>query len=180
RTVRNSLDNIEQVLINNPPPGAYRIEVYGFNVPQGPQPFSLCASPLLVNCSSQGTMGLDRTKYPCSSNTTLRVSDCDLNTDDGSIQTVNVTISSTSEPTGETVTLTESAPETATFLGNIILSTTDAPGVLHVSAGDTITATYIDADDGNSHLNVTVTDSAVVDCTPPAISNVQTINIGPR
>ncbi len=41
RTQRNSRDNIEQVLISNPVMGTYTIEVLGFNVPQGPQTFSL-------------------------------------------------------------------------------------------------------------------------------------------
>ncbi|TWT45353.1 Serine protease AprX [Phycisphaerae bacterium RAS1] len=47
QTVRNSVDNIEQVLVNSPMAGTWRIEVHGFNVPQGPQPFSLCCSHAL-------------------------------------------------------------------------------------------------------------------------------------
>lgn len=47
RTQRNSRDNIEQVLVDNPAAGTWTVEVFGFNVPQGPQPFSLCASPNL-------------------------------------------------------------------------------------------------------------------------------------
>jgi hypothetical protein len=41
RTARNSRDNLEQVLIDNPPAGQYTIEVFGFNVPSGAQSFSL-------------------------------------------------------------------------------------------------------------------------------------------
>jgi hypothetical protein len=47
RTVRNSRDNIEQVVVDNPAAGVWTVEVFGFNVPQGPQPFSICASPNL-------------------------------------------------------------------------------------------------------------------------------------
>jgi hypothetical protein len=47
RTVRNSRDNIEQVLVDNPAAGTWTVEVFGFNVPQGPQPFSVSASPNL-------------------------------------------------------------------------------------------------------------------------------------
>jgi hypothetical protein len=181
RTQRNSLDNIEQVVVNAPTPGVYRIEVAALNVPQGPQPFSLCASPHLFNCSSQGFINLDHSKYSCSSTSaTLQVSDCDLNTDNGSIQTVQVSISSTSEPAGETVTLTETAPESASFTGSIPLSLSDSPGVLQIASGDTITGTYIDADDGSGHLNVSVTANSVVDCAPPIISNMQISAIGPR
>ncbi|HEX6882428.1 MAG TPA: S8 family serine peptidase [Planctomycetota bacterium] len=47
RTARNSRDNLEQVLVDNPAAGTWTIEVQGFNVPQGPQSFSICASPNL-------------------------------------------------------------------------------------------------------------------------------------
>ena len=47
RTTRNTRDNIEQVVVDNPVAGVWTVEVFGFNVPQGPQPFSLCASPNL-------------------------------------------------------------------------------------------------------------------------------------
>ena len=35
------INNIEQVQVANPQAGVWTIEVYGYNVPQGPQPFSL-------------------------------------------------------------------------------------------------------------------------------------------
>lgn len=180
QTQKNAVDNIEQVYVASPPPGVYRVEVRGFNVPTGPQPFSLCASPLLVNCSDAGTIGLDRSKYPCSATSTITVVDCDLNTDDNVAETVNVTIASTTEPGGEVVTLTETGPLTALFQGSINLATTDSAGVLHVANGDTVTATYVDADDGMGGFNVNVTSNAVVDCAPPVISNVQTTNIQAR
>jgi hypothetical protein len=180
RTQKNSVDNIEQVYLANPPAGVYRVEVRGFNVPQGPQPFSLCASPLLVNCSRQGTAALDKAVYPCSATATLTVIDCDLNTDDQVVETVNVTIDSTSEPGGETVTLTETGAQTALFRGTIDLSTTNSAGVLQVAHGDTVTLTYNDADDGQGGINVTVTDTASVDCVAPVISNVATSNLGPH
>ncbi|MCC6358795.1 MAG: S8 family serine peptidase, partial [Phycisphaerales bacterium] len=44
RTSRNSRDNIEQVLVSNPAAGTWTVEVHGFNVPSGPQPYSICAS----------------------------------------------------------------------------------------------------------------------------------------
>ena len=47
RTVRNSRDNIEQVLVDNPAAGVWTVEVFGFNVPQAPQTFSICGSPNL-------------------------------------------------------------------------------------------------------------------------------------
>ncbi len=180
QTQANHRDNIEQVAIPNPAPGVYRIEVRGFNVPNGPQAFSLCGSPQLINCSRAGVIVLDRQKYPCASSATIRVIDCDLNQNDNVIETVSVNISSTSEPGGETVLLTETGAQTAAFAGTIPLSTTNAVGTLKIANGDTITAKYVDADDGQGHTNVNVLATATVDCVAPLISNVQTINIAPR
>ncbi len=98
--------------------------------------------------------------------------DCDLNTDDGAVDTVTVAIASESEPDGELVVLTETDVDSADFLGTIPLSETDGPGVLWVSPGETVTATYVDADDGMGGVDVAVTAAAVVDCAPPEISNV--------
>lgn len=180
QTQVDRVNNIEQVVVTSPPPGVYRVEVHGFNVPVGPQVFSLCASPLLVNCSSQGVIALDRNKYACNSVATVRVVDCDLNTNDAVIETVVVNVTSDSEPAGESVLLTESGPETATFLGTINLVTVDAAGALLIASGDTVTATYIDADDGMGGINVNVSDSAVVDCAPPVISNVTESDVAAR
>lgn len=180
RTQPDGKNNIEQIVIDAPAPGGYRLVVAGTSVPQGPQPFSIAVSPLLVNCSSQGTITLDRAKYACASTATVRVVDCDLNLDDNVVETVNVSIASNSEPAGEVMTLTETAAESATFLGTITLSTTDSPGVLWVASGDTVTATYVDADNGQGGQNVNVLATAPVDCSPPVISNVQVTGLGPR
>ncbi len=45
RTQRNSRDNLEQVLVDSPAAGTWSVEVVGFNVPQGPQPFSIAGTP---------------------------------------------------------------------------------------------------------------------------------------
>ncbi len=180
--VQNRVDrinNIEQVFVDSPAPGAWRVEVQGFNVPAGPQAFSISASPLLVNCSTQGVISLDRATYACQSDAAIHVVDCDLNTDDGVVEALAVTITSDTEQTGETVVLTETAAETASFSGTIVLSTTDAPGILHITEGDTVTATYLDLDDGFGGTNVVVEAGALVDCQGPVISNVQASDIGP-
>lgn len=180
QTQDDHTNNIEQVVINAPTPGAYLVEIHGYNVPLGPQSFSLVGSPELVRCSTQGQVTLDRSKYACQATLGVRVNDCDLNMDDGLVETVDITIASTSEPGGMLVTLTESAPETAEFFGTAAIDTVDANDVLLVAEGDTITATYIDADDGFGSMNVVVTDTAPVDCTAPIVSNVQTVDIDPR
>jgi hypothetical protein len=180
RTGPNRLDNIEQVLIDTPLPGAYLVEVVGFNIPQGSQTFSIVATPQLINCSTQGRVILDRTRYPCSSQATIDVIDCDLDTNPAVAETININVKSTTESAGETLVLTETGPQTAQFRGVITLSTTDSSGVLLVAPGDLVTATYLDADDGFGSTNVTVTDTATVDCTAPVASGVNVTNLTPR
>ena len=118
-------------------------------------------------CSDEGEIMLDRGRYACADTATITVSDCGLNLNDNVVDTVDVVMESTSEPGGEIVTLYETDVASASFEGTINLSTTNAVGVLLVAPGDIVTATYIDADDGQGGTNVPVTVNAVVDCTPP-------------
>lgn len=131
-------------------------------------------------CTSVGQVTLDATKYACADVVSINLLDCDLDTDHNVVQSVQIVVSSNSEPTGELVTLTELGPGAGQFTGSVAIGTIDGPTVLVVAPGDTITATYIDADNGQGGQNITVTDTAAVDCTPPVISNVQALNIGPR
>ncbi|MHC4093581.1 MAG: S8 family serine peptidase, partial [Planctomycetota bacterium] len=185
----NVVDTVENVFVQDPEPGVWAVEVIASEVnedshvetPTLDADFALVFSGgQLATCTSQGVITLHRSKYACASEANVRVVDCDLNTDDLVVETVSVTVDSTTEPAGETLVLTETAAETADFRATIELSTVDAPGVLQVSEGDVVTATYIDADDGEGGINVVVTDVATVDCTSPTISNVQTSNIEPR
>lgn len=48
RTAEDHLNNVEQVQVDFPMTGQYRIEVRGFSVPQGPQRFSLVGGPSLT------------------------------------------------------------------------------------------------------------------------------------
>jgi hypothetical protein len=128
-------------------------------------------------CSDAGTIDLDSPKYGCEDTAQITVSDCGLNTNNNVVETTTVTIASTSAPAGIPVVLTETGPATAMFVGTAQLSASGAPGALLVAPGDTVTATYIDADDGAGHQNVVVTTTAVIDCTPPTITNVHTTNL---
>jgi hypothetical protein len=131
-------------------------------------------------CADAGILLLDQAAYPCAGTAGLLVNDCGLNTDDAATEQVSVTVASDSEVAGETVVLTETDPASAEFVGAIPVSSTDGPGILWVAEGDTVTATYIDANDGQGGVDVFVTDTAIVDCTPPQITNVQTGNLEPR
>ena len=180
RSLPDRINNIEQVMVDDPMPGVWRVEVRGFNVPEGSQWFSLCASPLLVNCSTRGAVSLDEPKYDCESSAAIRVSDCDLNADDNRVETVAVSAASDTEPGGEILILTETGDQTADFRGSLLLQTTDAPGVLHISQGDTLTVTYIDMDDGFGNTHIPVATTAVVDCLSPIVLDVFVSDIRPR
>ena len=130
-------------------------------------------------CSDAGEALLDSPKYACEDTVGVSINDCGLNLDDGAIETALVSIDSDSETGVEQVMLTETAPASAKFEGTIAVSATNIAGVLLVAEGDTITLTYNDADDGTGTPAV-VRATAVVDCTPPVISNIQVSDIEPR
>ena len=44
RTASDHVNNIEQVVVDNPPPGTWTVEVHGYNVPEGPQAFSIAGA----------------------------------------------------------------------------------------------------------------------------------------
>lgn len=177
RTRGDHLNNIEQVLVDNPEAGTWVVFVTGFSIPSGPQSFALTASPLLRTCTSAGELVLDLPKYSCISTMHIKLSDCDLDTDSLTVQTVTVNVSSTTEPAGEDVLLTESSPGSASFEGTLQISTDNGPGTLHAADSDTITAVYIDADDGQGGSNVVVTATATTDCIGPVISNLQVTDV---
>ncbi len=130
-------------------------------------------------CSDAGTVVLDKTKYRFGDTVAITVNDCGLNTDDGVVNQVTVDIDSDSDP-GQQVVLVETDPASAEFAGTILVDSSSAPGVLLVADEDTITVTYIDADDGAGGTNVQVTGTATVDMQVPLISQVRAIDIGPR
>jgi len=125
-----------------------------------------------------GTVELDKGLYGCSDSVGIELRDGDL------LGTVshNVLVT-TSGGDSETVTLLETGADTAVFQGNILTGTGSVvteDGTLQVAPGQTITVTYIDEDDGQGGVNVVVTDTADVDCTPPVITNVQTTDVQGR
>ncbi len=131
-------------------------------------------------CTSQGVITLDANRYACADVVGLHLLDCDLDTNHNFVETAQINLASTSEPAGETVTLVELGAGAGQFDGVLNIATTNAPGVLLVAPGDTITATYLDGNDGQGGQNIIRIDTAAVDCTPPTISNVEALNVGPR
>ena len=130
------------------------------------------------DCSiSNGIITLNKAIYSCSDTIGITLNDSDLMGSGSHLVTIN---SSTESSPEESVTLTESPASSGRFVGTIN-TTSSLPGygngVLSLSNGDTITVTYIDADDGQGGYNVTKTDTATADCIGPVISNVLVTNI---
>jgi hypothetical protein len=174
------LNNIEQVTVESPQAGVWRVQIHGYAVPVGPQAFSVMATPNLVACSRTGIIGLDRTAYPLEGELSVTVVDCDLNLDDNVVDTVDVLIRSDDEPAGEWLTLVEEDPAASAFSGTMVHSTSDAPGVLYALHGSTIEAIYLDAEDADGNTDVEVTASAGVDGEPPSLLDVQILEVEPR
>mgnify|MGYP001152984864 FL=1 len=120
---------------------------------------------------SAGSVALNRSRYACEDKVAIELRDDDLQGN----PTQTVALSSAAEPSSETAVLDAEGPASGTFAG--AAHVTAAPpasgdGRLSVAHGDTITVTYLDADDGQGGTNVPRTATAVVDCLPPAISGV--------
>ncbi|MGA1848986.1 MAG: S8 family serine peptidase, partial [Thermoplasmatota archaeon] len=136
---RDDINPVEGITVPDPQPGWWRVEVIGANVPRGPQHFGLVASGNITEFITN-SMVFDRRYY---------------STDDGVIRlhltgkdligsgTIKVNITSTSDPLGRMVTLTEEG-EYGGFAGTIRTSnvTTEDPGKLYVQPDDDIYAWY--------------------------------------
>lgn len=128
--------------------------------------------------SSYGRVEFDASVYAIPDTAEIRLYDRDLDLNPQAIDTAAVECASDTEGAPETVVLSETGTSTQTFTGTIALAegTPAADGVLQVSDGDEITATYYDADDGSGSPAV-VTMTADVDATPPVIENVAALDI---
>ncbi|HYM40258.1 MAG TPA: S8 family serine peptidase [Thermoplasmata archaeon] len=149
----------EAVLLKSPAAGDWTVTVIGANVPVGPQRFALVATGGLDR--NYGRLTLDKATYSEADTMRIRVDDADATA-------VTAHVTSTLEPAGETVTLTQPASG-APWTGSIPTAFGQpAPdGILEVRDGDTITVTYTDASPAH-----TAVATATVRATSPAISGV--------
>lgn len=177
----DTVDTVENVFVQNPEEGLWLVEVIASELiqdghvetPELDADFALVVSGAHFDtCRDDGVVSLNRTAYTCEDEALVRVVDCGPNTDPETAQELTVSVTSGSEPGGETLELMETGSATSTFTGRLPLSATDAPGTLAVADGDTLTATYVDADDGEGGVDVEKTANAIVDCFEPQISGV--------
>ena len=130
-------------------------------------------------CPTAGLLSLDRTSYACSGTAGIRLVDFSIQ----GAHTQYVTVRSTTEAADEIVVLSEFPAASAEFHGSVPLTTAPpegGDGILAIANGDTITVTYVDADDGIGGSNVPRIATAVVDCAGPTIANVQATDVSAR
>lgn len=123
---------------------------------------------LFEDClNSDGSILLDQLTYCPQENISVSLYDSDI----AGRGTQNVSISSDTETTPESVTLYENPSNSGRFEGTI-QTTQNSPssdGMLSISDNDTITATYIDSYDGTSS-NVVKYSKALSKCLPDEIA----------
>ncbi len=173
------INNVESVLvITDIQAGLWTVEVSGFDVPMGPQPYALVMTGGIA--TQRGVIGLDHSYYQSDAVVNVTVVDTDLNLDPNATDVASADMFSTTEPAPETIVLTETGPATSVFRGWIQLQNSAVPiggdGLLQVQNLDLVTGAYFDSDDGSGGSGW-VYDNATVDDDPPVVSNVTAINI---
>jgi len=126
-----------------------------------------------------GEVLLDRGRYACADAIQVKVLDLDLNHDPFAIETVQVTVSSSSEIVPETITLTETGAATAQFAATLPTAggaAVPGDGILQVASGDILTVTYHDVNDDNGG-QVNVFKDAVADCAGPGLTNIRVTDV---
>lgn len=90
-----------------------------------------------------GDAALDHATYTADQTAALAVSDADADLDGAAVEAVVATLSSSSDPTGIPVTLTETGPATGEFTGTASFTSGPSGGsALHVAPPDQVTLTY--------------------------------------
>lgn len=174
-------NTLEAVFIESPTGAPVTVRVTAFNIAGDGVPnfggaldqdFALFAWNAGVP-DSTGNVRIFPADINCDTTVTFNLRDKDL-AGDGSAS-VDVT-SSTGDV--ETVTLAETGASTGLFSGAIATGTGAAAsnGILEVVHDGNVSVSYDDASNANGQPAVDE-DSALVDCTPPIVSNVQVTNI---
>lgn len=176
-TVGDRVNNVEAVHLAEPMTGDYRVRVRAFNVVEDvhgrsgvipEQDFVLVISGDLP-ASGEGVIFFDRSFYPAPSVALIRLIDAQL-TGTASVQ---VSVRSETEAGGETLVLAP-AGVVGVFTNAMALESGPAQSGDHrlqVAHGETVTATYHDANPAGERLG-----SAQVDLLPPALTGVQALS----
>ena len=110
------------------------------------------STPPVTNTVGGGMTGTIQSTSPIvpGASVLIRITDADLNTDSGTLQSFTETTTNTVTGETELLTYTETGPNTGTFEATVstvfgIVAGTNDDGVFNVQAGDTLETTYNDA-----------------------------------
>ncbi len=175
----DTLNTVENVFIANPQPGTWTVEVEAVEVNQDAHLDTAAvddvAYALVVtggrSIATSGAAELHVAPGDVACSDTIALTVRDGNAGGGSL-TVDVT--SDTESTPESVTLTETNPGSGNYTGQLTIVATApaADGDLSVADGDGLLVEYVDADDGAGGTNVTLQHGLSADCSPPQITGV--------
>lgn len=114
------------------------------DTPSGPTSVASTVRFFSVN----GIITLDRDFYLPGQNITINVTDPDAVTNPAIVETIVVRVTSTSDPLGIHVVLTETAPGSGVFVGSVLVSNNPADRgkerIIYANIGDNITVVYTD------------------------------------
>ena len=153
--------NIGNLAVGVPSIITFRATVNG-GVPVGTQISNLAqiasdqtatvSTPPVTNTVGGGITGTIQSTSPIvpGASVLIRITDADLNTDSGTLQSFTETTTNTVTGETELLTYTETGPNTGTFEATVltvfgIVAGTNDDGVFNVQAGDTLETTYNDA-----------------------------------
>ena len=130
---------------------------------------------VLNTATPDGRVNIQETVVSCAGLLHITVTDSNLR----GAGSITIDVFSTTEPAPESVLLTETGASSGVLKGTIATGggSPTHDSVVQTANGDTITARYIDADNGLGGFNVVKTDTASADCIGPAISQVDEQNI---
>lgn len=122
---------------------------------------------------SVGRIRLEPRILACAGELRVLLRDSDLDVDPARADTATVTVASDADPVTEPVTLTEVGPHSGRFEGTFPISAVDAPGVLRIFPGGTVTASYQDTSTAFGE-SATIVDSNHVEGNCPGLFITQT------
>ncbi len=127
----------------------------------------------------EGKMSLDRSVASCADTLPVRLIDLDLNLSPTAIDTVTVSVTSSTETSPESLLLAETEPNSSTFTASIAIGAAPAipgDGIVQASHDDLLTATYRDADDGTGHPSTSFA-TGRADCGGPVITDLRVTDV---
>ena len=118
---------------------------------------------------ASATVSLDKSSYTTQDSPEINISDPDANVDPNSADTVNVTVTSTTDKTGIPITLVETGPNTGIFEGSFSFTTgTSSATSIQVASVDDVRVSYV----GSIFDSARVTNSSPPINNPPPTNNL--------